>query len=62
MFTVKVLDARLARANLVTKTDFDTKLISLNKKINSNKTNYKHLIQFILKANVILKKMARKII
>ena len=61
-FAVKVLDARLARANLVTKTDFDTKLISLNKKINSNKTNNKHLIQFILKAKVILKQMARKII
>ena len=34
--------ARLAQANLVTKIDFDTKLISLNKKINSNKT--KHLL------------------
>ena len=34
--------ARLAKANLVTKTDVDTKLISLNKKIHSNKT--KHVI------------------
>ena len=34
--------ARLAQAHLVTKTDFDDKLINLNKKINSNKT--KHLI------------------
>ena len=52
-----VFTARLAQANLVTKTDFHTKLISLNKKINSNKTkhllvenefkNYKHLIQVI---------------
>ena len=30
--------ARLAQANLVTKTDFDTKLWSLNEKITSNKT------------------------
>ena len=30
--------ARSAQANLVTKTDFDNKLIKLNKKINSNKT------------------------
>ena len=30
--------ARLAQANLVTKTDFDNKLRSLNGKINSNKT------------------------
>ena len=37
----KIFAARLAQAYLVTKTDFDTKLISLNKKINSNKT--KHL-------------------
>ena len=36
-----VFDARLAQENLVTKTDFDTRLQSLNKKINSN--NKKHL-------------------
>ena len=35
--TVKKIAARLAQANLVIKRDFDTKLISLNKKINSNK-------------------------
>ena len=29
-FTAKVFDARLARANLIAKTDFDTKLISPN--------------------------------
>ena len=34
--------ARLVQANLVTKTDFDNKLINLNKKINSNKT--KHIL------------------
>ena len=32
--------ARLAQANLVTKTDFDAKLSSLNRKITSNKTKY----------------------
>ena len=32
--------ARLAQANLITRTDFDTKLMNLNKKINSNKTKY----------------------
>ena len=41
-FTADVFDERLTQANAVTKTDFDTKLISLNKKINSNKT--KHLL------------------
>ena len=41
-FTADIFAARLAKANLVTKTDFDNKLISLNKKINSNKT--KHIL------------------
>ena len=69
-FTAEVFDEALARANLVKKTDFDTKLISLN---NSNTTkhllvenelkkNYKHLIQFISEAKVISRKMAQKII
>ena len=40
--TVRDFNARLAQASLVTKTDFDTKLQSLNKKISSNKT--KHLL------------------
>ena len=35
-------NARLAKANLITKIDFDTKLSSLNRKITSNKT--KHLL------------------
>ena len=38
----RVFDARLAQADLVTKTDFDTRLQSLNKKNNSKKT--KHLL------------------
>ena len=41
-FTAEVFDARLTWANLVSKTDFDTKMISLNKKSNSDKT--KHLL------------------
>ena len=40
--TAENVAARLTQANLVTKTDFDAKLKSLNKKINSNKT--KHLL------------------
>ena len=72
-FTAEIFATRLAQANLVKKTYFDAKLITLNRQINSNKTNiyllktnlksYKHLVQAILKAKVILKKkMARKII
>ena len=35
---VDVFNTRLAQANLITKTDFGTKLSSLNRKITSNKT------------------------
>ena len=35
-----VFTARLAQANLVTKTDFDNKLVSLNRKIKSNQTRH----------------------
>ena len=55
--TAEVFDTRIAGANLLATTDFDTKLKSLNQKINSNKTKHmlvenelkkhKHLIQFI---------------
>ena len=38
----KVFDANLTQVNLVTKTDFEAKLKSLNRKMISNKT--KHLI------------------
>ena len=41
-FATGVFDATLTQANLVTKTDFDTKLKGLNQKITSNKT--KHLL------------------
>ena len=37
-----VFNTRLAQVNLITKTDFDTKSSSLNKKITSNKS--KHLL------------------
>ena len=40
--TVENVAAKLAQANLITKTDFDVKLSSLNKKITSSKT--KHLL------------------
>ena len=40
--TAENFASRLSQANLVTKTNSDTKLISLNRKINSNKT--KHLL------------------
>ena len=35
-----VFDERLAQANLITKTEFDTKLKSLNKNFNSNETRH----------------------
>ena len=35
-----VFNARLAQANLVTKTDFDDKLSNLNRKITKNKTDH----------------------
>ena len=39
-FTAECFDERLKQANLVTMTDFDTKLIRRNKKVNSNKTEH----------------------
>ena len=35
-----IFNARLAQANLITKTDFDAKLSSFNKKITANKTKH----------------------
>ena len=59
-----VFNARSAQAKLMS-TNFDAKLLSLNRKITSNKTKHllveselkklKHLIQGILLAKVILK-------
>ena len=41
--TADVFNARIAQANLITKTDFDAKLSSFNRKITQNKT--KHLLE-----------------
>ena len=61
-----VFNERLVQANMITNTDFDAKLSSLNRKITQNKSKHliveKHLIQAILLARDILKKMVRKII
>ena len=67
-----VFNARLAQANLITKTDFDAKLSNLNRKITQNKSKHllvenelnklKNLIRAILLVRVILKKMVHKII
>ena len=43
LILASVFNARLAQANLITKTDFNVKLSSLNKKITSNKT--RHLLK-----------------
>ena len=71
-FTAEIFAARLARANLITKTDFDNKLISLDRKVNPNKIKHV-LVENELKklqtfdsiyfiGKVILKKMVLKII
>ena len=36
--TASVFNARLTKANVITKTNFDAKLSGINKKITSNKT------------------------
>ena len=56
-FTAGIFAVRLAKTNLVTKTDFVNKLIRLSEKINSNKKNiyflkmilksYKHLLNLL---------------
>ena len=38
--TIENFKARLAQASLITKTDFNAKLTSLNKNINSNKAKH----------------------
>ena len=72
LIAANVFNARLAQANLITKTDFDAKLSSLNRKITANKTKrlfaesklkkLKTLDSSYLLAKVILKKMVHKII
>ena len=51
-------DSKLAQANVITKRNFDAKIIELE----NNIKNYKHLIRAILEVKVILKKMVYKII
>ena len=51
-------DSKLAQANVITKINFDAKIIELE----NNIKNYKHLIRAILEVKVILKKMVYKII
>ena len=43
-FTTETFAARLAQGNLVTKADFDAKVMKLDKKINSNKTRWNLLV------------------
>ena len=67
-----VFNVRIAQANLVTKTDFDAKLSSLNRKITKNKTDHlivknelnklKTLIRATITKKVILKKVENQII
>ena len=69
---VDVFNVRISQAKLITKTDFDAKLSSLNSKIAKHKTknllvesefhNLKYLILVILTENGILKQMVVKII
>ena len=42
ILAANVFDARIVQANLITKTDFDAKLLILNRKITANKS--KHLL------------------
>ena len=57
--TADVFNARLAQANLITKTDFDAKLLRINREITKNKTEN---LKVILLARVTLKKVVPKII
>ena len=62
--TAENFSARLVQVDLVTKTDVDTKLTSLNEIINSNKAkhllveneirSYRHLINVIFEGKIIL--------
>ena len=53
-----VFNARLAQANLITKTDFEAKLSSLQRKIAANKS--KHLLVENLIGNIRLEKFLLK--
>ena len=51
--TAKIFSARVKQANSVSKTDFDNKLISFNRKITSNKTKY---LEFHKMLNTLIRK------
>ena len=58
-------NTRLAQANLITKTDFDAKLSSFNRKITANKT--KHFLNdndlsYYRVNNILMKEVVNKII
>ena len=72
MLSAEVFDARLPRANLVTKTDFDDKLNVLSNKLTQIEQNIflveneskkpQIFIQFVYVTKAILKKIAHKLI
>ena len=47
-----VFNAKLAQVNLVTKTDFDSKLLSFNRKIISSKTKHKQVENILNKIKI----------
>ena len=53
--TAENFGARLKPANLVSKTDFDDKLISFNRKITSNKTKYSEVKKNLNSKIIIIK-------
>ena len=65
-------NARITQANLITKTDFDAKLLGLNRKITNNKSKrllvenelnkLKTFDSIYFRGKIILMKMVRKII
>ena len=61
-----VFNATLAQLNLITKTDFDAKLSSLNKEITANKTkhflNNNYLSYYYLVSNILRREAVNKII
>ena len=60
-----VFNERLAQANLITKTDFDAKMSSLNRKITANKTRHflnDNNLSFIMVNDILMKEVLNKII
>ena len=49
--TAEIFGVRLTQVNLLSKTDFDTKLMSFNRKITWNKTKYFEILKKINKSN-----------